>query len=209
MIKFRFMLLSLAIVTALMAVLILNNRGELVAPDKLMVRPLEIIAALPPPPPPPSASKVTPQPAPQLDLRLKGAGASLALSPLQLKLPAPKLMAPDIKHLMPEFERTKLTIDLSGFALNELDGQPRLITPLHIEFTPAMKRAGVKNIAVKLHVVIDQNGRVHLKAIKNNPYPKLNFSLKQLTMKARFTPPKRHDKSVKAEFIWPLILKES
>ena len=208
MIKFRFMLLSLAIVTALMAVLIGNNRGQLSAPDQLMVRPLEMTIALPPPPPPSRASEVLPQQAPQLDLRLKGAGASLTLSRLQLKVSPPQLMPPKINQVIPDFEATNFAIDISGFSLNDLDGKPRLLTPLDIKFTPAMRRAGIKRVALKLHVVIDQTGRVHLKEVINNPYPGLNYSLKQLTMRTRFTLPTRHGKPVNTEFIWPLTLKE-
>jgi hypothetical protein len=72
-----------------------------------------------------------------------------------------------------------------------------------------MQRAGVKKFKVKLHVVIDIHGKVHLKNIQENPYPELNIAIRKLAKKAIFSAPSRQGKNVQAEFIWPLMLKES
>lgn len=200
-------LFSLLVVGGLMLVLIANNRAPLTATEQFMVRPLEVVATLPPPKPPASVSRAMAKPTLQLDLSLQGEGPSLTLSPIKLKLQKPALSTPNIEHRVPEFDSKQLSLALKGFAINELDGQPRLLTPVRIEFTPEMKRDGVREILVKLHVVIDISGKVHLKAIKDNPYPKLNYGLKQLIARARFSAPKRQGKPVQAEFIWPLMLK--
>lgn len=209
MIRIRVMLFSLAIVVLLMAVLVINNRSDLFAPEQVMVRPLDTVVVAPPPPPPPSVSKpVTEQPL-SLDLRFKGDGPSLTLSKVNIKLAKPQLNKPMMSDFNPEFSSQATTIDLSGFALNELDQQPRLMTPLNIEFTPRMQGAGIKRVKVKLHVVIDEKGQVHLKNIIENPYPELSSAIKKLTKRARFSAPERQGKPVRAEFIWPLVLKES
>jgi hypothetical protein len=200
-------LFSVLVVSGLMTVLIANNRSPLSAPEQFMVRPLEVVATLPPPKPPASVSQAMAKPALQLDLSLQGEGPSLTLSPIKLAMQKPVLNAPNIEPKVPDFDTGNLAIALKGFAISELDGQPRLLTPLRIEFTPEMKRDKVKKILVKLHVVIDEAGKVHLKAIKDNPYPKLSSALKQLISKVRFSPPQRHGKPVQAEFIWPLMLK--
>ncbi|MFT5759630.1 MAG: hypothetical protein ACI9LM_004397 [Alteromonadaceae bacterium] len=209
MIKLKFMLLACIAITALMVLLILNNRRGVSTPDQLMVRPLDMVAVLPPPPPPKNISEPTPVQALKLDLRHQGHGPSLALSKVKLKIAKPTLIAPELNNLTPDFDINTTTFDLSGFSLDELDQQPRLMTPLHIAFTSKMQRAGVKKIKVKLHVVIDQNGKVHLKKIQENPYPELNHAIRKLTKKARFSAPSRQGKKVQAEFIWPLMLKES
>ena len=203
------MLFSLMIVSLLMAVLIVNSRSDLFAPDQVMVRPLETVVALPPPPPPPSVSEPMPEQPLSIDLRYKGDGASLTLSKVKINIAKPKLNRPTMSDFTPEFDRQSTAIDLSGFALNELDQQPRLMTPLNIEFTPRMQGAGVKQAKVKLHVVIDRKGQVHLKKIIENAYPELNSAIKKLTKRARFSAPERQGKPVRAEFIWPLVLKES
>ncbi|REL26907.1 hypothetical protein DXX93_10220 [Thalassotalea euphylliae] len=209
MIQMRFMLLALVIVTGLMAILIINNRSDLTKPDTLLVQPLEQVAVLPPPPPPPTVKELTQPQTLKLDLRQSSQGPSLKLSKINIKLTKPQLAAPEILDFTPEFDSKAIAAALTGFALNELDQQPRLTTPLEIRFTSKMKGAGVKQVKVKLHVVIEIDGKVHLKAIKENPYPELNIAIKQLTKKARFTAPKRQGKAVRAEFIWPLVLKES
>ena len=209
MIKVRFMLISLIIIIALMALLILNNRRNVSAPDQLMVRSLDIIAVLPPPPPPKSMSKVTSSPTLKLDLRFQGDGPSLNLTKANVTLAKPTLDTPNLDILTPDLNVQSTNFDWSGFSLNELDQQPHLMTALHIIFTDKMRRSGVRKFKVKLHVLILKNGKVHLKSIKENPYPELNPAIRKLTKKARFSPPQRHDKAVQAEFIWPLVLKES
>lgn len=209
MIKLKFMLYSLLAITALIALLIMNNRRTISVSDQLMVRPIDIIAVLPPPPPPKNMSKVIPPQALKIDLRHQGEGPSLLLTKANIKLAKPELDIPKFNEITPDFDVNTATLDLSGFALNELDQQPHLMTPLHIEFTPKMQGAGVKKIKVKLHVVIDENGKVHLKTIQENPYPDLNLAIRKLTKRARFSAPKRQGASVRAEFIWPLVLKES
>lgn len=209
MIKLRFMFISLIAITALMALLIMNNRRAVSEPDQLMVRPLDMVAVLPPPPPPKNMSKVTPSQTLKLDLRFQGEGPSLNLAKAKMTLAKPTFDAPKLNDITPDLNVHAAAFDLSGFALNELDQKPHLMTSLHIEFTSKMRRSGVRKFKVKLHVVIDKNGKVHLKSIQENPYPELNLAIRQLTKRARFSPPQRHDKNVQAEFIWPLVLKES
>lgn len=212
MIKLRFMFIfiSLIVITALMSLLIMSNRRTVSEPDQLMVRPLDMVAVLPSPPPPPqNMSKVTPSQTLKLDLRFQGEGSSLNLAKAKITLAKPTFDAPKLNNLTPDLNVHSATFDLSGFALNELDQQPHLMNTLHIEFTAKMRASGVNKFKVKLHVVIDKSGRVHLKSIQENPYPELNLSIRKLTKRARFSPPQRHDKNVQAEFIWPLVLKES
>ena len=209
MIKLRFMLLAMATITLLVALLIMNNRRVVTHSDDLMVRPMEMVAVLPPPPPPKQITETTPDQALKLDLRHQGQGPSLTLSKTNIKIKKTQLNAPEIDNLSPDFEFNEAAFDLSSFALNELDQQPHLMTPLNIQFTARMQSSGVKKVEVKLHVVIDTNGKVHLKNIKKNPYPELNPAIKKLVSKARFSAPQRQGKNVQAEFIWPLVLKES
>lgn len=207
--KIRFLLLSVASITLLMALLIINNRRAVLEPDQLMVQPIDIVAVMPPPPPPKKTSEASHTQAVKLDLRHQGKGPSLRLSNANVRIEKPKIEAPELDNFTPDLSLNLTAFDLSGFALNELDQQPQLMTPLHIEFTAQMKRSGVKKIKIKLHVVIDRNGNVLLKKIKENPYPQLNSAIRKLTQKAKFSAPTRQGEKVKAEFIWPLVLKES
>ena len=205
--KYLFRAMSGLVVVGLTSILILNNRQSVDEPDTLVVR-SNIQTLQMPPPPPPMEQLQQPQSAPKLDVRIAGKGPSLTLSKINMTASKPVLSVTKNKMLTPKFSQESVAFDASSFGLSDLDALPRLLTPLQIKFTSDMRRKGVKKVSVKLHVQIDTYGRVLLKTIKENPYPQLNNALVGLVRAAKFTPPKRHGKLVKAEFIWPLELKE-
>lgn len=205
--KLAFRIAAGGMVVLLTSILIFNNRQQLDEPDTVVLHGSVNTIQLPPPPPPMEVVKQQ-QSAPKLDVRIAGDGPSLTLSKLKTASLKPNLSLQKTKISAPQISEQSMQFDTSSFGLSDLDSLPRLLTPLQITFTPDMKRQGVKKVTVKLHVQIDTYGRVLLKAIKENPYPQLNKALASLARSAKFTPPKRHGKSVKAEFIWPLELKE-
>lgn len=207
MIRTLFRLLSLLMVMILVTVLIANSRQSLLPPEQLVVRSKVNSITLPPPPPPPAPQQQVQQSL-KLNLNIASQGPALRLSELSVALskPALKLSQKPLKAL--DFSTESMAIDVASFGLDELDDSPRLLTPLQIKFSPQMRQKGVRKVAVKLHVVIDQQGVVLLQAIKENPYPELASALRTMVRRARFTPPKRLGKRVRAEFIWPLVLKE-
>lgn len=210
MIRHLFRLSSLVIVAGLVTVLIANSRQALVPTEQLTIH-TKLKSITLPPPPPPQQQLVTAQQEPQspkLDLTVSGEGPSLTLSDVNVALPKPSLKGNEegLESLVFSFEQGP--VDIPSFGLDDLDDLPRLLTPLKIKFTSAMRRSGVKEVAVKLHVVIDEKGVVLLQGIKSNPHPELNSSLRKMVRSARFTSPERFGKKVRAEFIWPLVLKE-
>ena len=205
--RFVFRGVAVICVLLLVAILILNNRQQLNQPDTVVVRSDIQTVQLPPPPPPPETVQQR-QSTPKLDVRIQGDGPSLTLSKINLPVIKPALAVKQQTLSPPNFDQQSMAFDTSSFGLSELDALPKLLTPLQIKFTSDMRRKGIKQVTVKLLVQIDTYGQVHLKAIKHNDYPQLNNALKKLAASAKFTPPKRHGKLVKAEFIWPLNLKE-
>ncbi len=207
-IKYIYRVIAVLMVIGLTSVLILNNRQSLDKPDKLLVHNNIQTLQLPPPPPPIEITEQL-QSAPKLDVRIAGQGAQLKLSKLNITNTKPRLSMSKTRLSAPSFSDKTINFDTSSFGLADLDALPRLLTPLQIKFTPDMNRKGVKKFIAKLHIQIDQLGQVIFKSIKENPYPQLNQALIGLARSAKFTPPKRHGQPVKAEFIWPIALKES
>ena len=203
--------LSLLMVSLLLMVLILNNRVQQQPQDLLIVRSLDEVVVLPPPPPPPSMKTVTEVAQPSLDLSLAADDASAPLIKMSLAKVEP-MTAPvaDLAQLNQDFSHLLHQADaLDGFKLADLDGNPRLLTALKIKFPKMLKDSGIKKVKVKLHVLITQQGRVRLKRIVNNPNKALVPEIKKMLRLAKFTVPKREGKPVRAEFIWPIVLKES
>lgn len=195
-------------VVGLTAILIFNNRQTINEPDAVVVHATINTIALPPPPPPPMEVVQQMQSTPKLDVRIAGDGPSLKLSKLNMRATKPVLSVKPKALSTPDFSQESVEFDTASFGLSDLDSLPRQLTPLQVTFPAELRRKGVKKVLVKLHVQIDTYGRVILKAIKENPYPELNKALVAVVRSAKFTPPKRHGKLVKAEFIWPLELKE-
>jgi outer membrane biosynthesis protein TonB len=205
--RYLFRSSALVLVLALVSVLISNNRQSLKQPDTVVVHANVQTMRLPPPPPPPKTVQQV-QSTPKLDVRIAGDGPTLTLSKINMQASKPVFAAKQQAISTPSFDEQSIEFDTSSFGLSDLDSLPRLLTPLNIKFTPDMRRLGIKKVTVKLHVQIDTHGQVYLKSIKHNDYPQLNNALKKLVRTAKFTPPKREGKLVKAEFIWPLNLKE-
>lgn len=208
MIRLVFRILAVATVSLLVVALVANSRQPLMAPAQMTVRANIDAISLPPPPPPPT-SHSEPQQAPKLNLQIGGQGPSLTLSKLQVAQSKPVLTKAMTKVQASDFSALDFNIDSSHFALNDLDKTPKLLTPLRIRFTPQMRRQGVKQVQVKLHVVINAQGQVRLQSITENDYPQLAPALIKLVNRAKFTAPMHQGKAVSAEFIWPLVLKES
>jgi len=156
----------------------------------------------PPPPPPPVRQQVVETP---LSLQVQGAGAAIPAIDVKQKLEPIKPDMPIIDTRQSQWQ--SLEIDWNAFALNQLDGLPSLITPLRVKFPRSLRRQGVKGVLVKLDVVIDEQGRVSLVNIVENPHPELVAELQRLVRNSRFTTPKKDQQAVRARFIWPVDIK--
>lgn len=191
---------ALVLLLVLLALLLLSQRlPDMVSPT-LEVR--EISVALPPPPPPPPAPVTPPQSSISVPVVSSGSGPSLPVIdlPREITLSAPA--APQIA--VQEVSFSDLAPDWDAFDLNELDGLPTLLTPVSINLPASLKRQGVRKVALRLEVTIDEQGRVSLNRVVENPYPELNEEIQRLIRRSKFTAPKKDGAAVRARFIWPI-----
>ena len=195
--------LSLLSVLALLGTLFVTEKQQ--APEKITIR--EVNVGLPPPPPPPASSvEATRQTTTTQMNLLNMIDQSIALSVARVEsvdLQPPELPPLDIRASMPALESV-LSFDWSGFGLSELDQAPRLLTTPRVSFPENLRSRGVNRVLVELDVMIDEGGRVLLREILKNPHPQLGSEIRLLVQRARFTPPKRGGRSVRAVFIWPV-----
>ena len=199
--KLRAALISLILVTALMASLFVVHAIE--PPEQLTLR--RVALALPPPPPPTIARRRIASESPRLNVlptvsdALPLLQSALVVEPISAEsLPEPAFVldAPDFQNV--------LTIDWQGFNLDELDDTPRLLTDLDMRFPQGMIDRGIKRFKVELSVMIDEGGRVLLRDIVLNPYPEVNDRIRSLLVRARFTPPIKDGTAAREVFIWPI-----
>jgi len=174
--------------------------------QQLVVRQLDIGSLpLPPPPPPPAPAQTSPA-APALDLPLASADVSFIAPPdivstaIDMHLEVPPLQ-------MQPAHWQALELDISALSLNQLDALPQLQTPLNATFPRKLSRRGVTTVLVKLDVLIDEQGRLTLLDIVENPYPELEHEIARLVRSSRFSAPQQDGQSVSARFIWPVEFK--
>lgn len=192
-------LVSLAILTAALAILWLGSTVSNSIEPKVTIREVSVVPTTPPPPPPSPSQQAVETP---LTLQVQGAGPSIEMSLADPQIQMDKPDLPEISTTMPQFQ--SLEIDWEAFDLNDLDGLPSLLSPLKIKFPKSLVRQGIKRVLIKLDVVIDEMGQLTLINIIENPHPELKPEILRLIRNTRFTAPKKDNESVRARFIWPV-----
>lgn len=158
--------------------------------------------ALPPPPPPPKHQQTTANHPLQVT---HSAGGPLLLETPEVSLPVVEFTPPQaasISTAAPPIEVPE--VSWQGFSLAELDAVPQLLTPVSLNVSQEIKRRLPTTIQVKLHVSINEQGKVHLLNIVASPDEALAYPLQRLVERAQFSAPEKDGQAVKANFIWPL-----
>lgn len=193
-------LLSLGILSAALFLLWLGQWLQFTVEDKIEIR--EIAIATPPPPPPPPPTMEQPVVETPITLQVEGTGPSLETIKLEPTFTLKKPDTPIINTQQTQWQ--SLEIDWDALSLNDLDGLPSLLTQLRVTFPKSLSRKGVNKVLVKLDVVIDEQGKLTLVNIVENPHPELVSEIQRLVRSTRFTPPQKDNQPARARFIWPV-----
>ena len=198
--------LSLLLLTAALGLMWYARHYQPALDQQLLVRPVDIASLpLPPPPPPPSP----PQPVsntPVLDVQVNSSSPVHVPAPdIQQPAPTMQLMAPQPQ--VQQLAWQSLQMDISAFSLDQLDALPVLQTPLNAVFPRSLSRQGIKKVLVKLDILIDEQGRLTLLDVVENPYPELRPEIERIVRSSRFSMPTKGNAAVSARFIWPVEFK--
>jgi hypothetical protein len=203
--KIRLSALAFAsiVITILMLLLFFFQKNDFVKHEETVVRQIAIAANKPPPPPPIQQSQV--DTSPSINLSANGSGPVMQFTQLQLatKMDFSELPPPEITNMTSHF-LDNLNVDWQAFGLDDLDGQPELLTDISIDYPRSLVRQGYTSFRIKLDVLITENGKVLLRKIIENPHPEIESLIHKLMKNVRFTSPKKGGLSVRAAFIWPL-----
>ena len=174
--------------------------------QKLLLRPLDLTTLPTPPPPPPPSPPQPVNTAPTLDLQVSSSSAvQIAAPDIQLVKPKLELSAPQPQRQQLQWQ--PLQIEISAFSLDQLDALPVLQTPLNAVFPRSLSRQGIKKALVKLDILIDEQGKLTLLNILENPYPELRPEIERIVRSSRFSVPTKGTAAVSARFIWPVEFK--
>jgi len=181
--------------------------------DKLTVRNVETASIRPPVSPPKTMNSKLEQQVIALSTVATRESVSIKLSELDVELP--KTLLPELNDTNPQaligqyqaLNNDAVVEDMLTFRLDELDEQPRLLSRIAARLPKKLQRSGIRQARIILHVIIHENGRVEMLNIEKLAYPILNTLVPEVVRQARFTSPIRYGKPVKAEFLWPIIIK--
>lgn len=196
--------LSLLVLASVLVLLWLGQLAERAIDDKVIVREIALVAL--PPPPPPSVTQAD-SADPIQSLVVEGAGATIQAVEIKIesKLTLLKPDTPNVKATAPTWQ--PMTVNWDAFSLDQLDGLPRLLTPVKARIPKSLTRQGVSQFIVKLDVFIDENGKVSLINVVKNPYHELKPEIDRIVKQSRFSSPKKGGETVRARFIWPIEFK--
>ncbi|MBQ4832766.1 energy transducer TonB [Pseudoalteromonas sp. MMG010] len=200
---FAFML-SLSVLAAALLLLWLGQLAENVIDDKVVVREVAMVA-LPPPPPPSVSQQQSSEPLPSLTIQ----GAGAAIQAVEIKVESNfKVTKPDVPNTViaaPQWQ--SMSINWDAFSLNQLDTLPTPLSTVKARLPKSLTRHGTGAFIVKLDVFIDENGRLTLIEVLENPHPSLKPEIDRIIKTTRFTAPKKDGETVRTRFIWPIEFK--
>ncbi|WP_102798407.1 hypothetical protein [Bowmanella denitrificans] len=198
-------LVSLSILSMALALLWLGQGWQAKEAEQLTIREVSV-AMLPPPPPPPTPVQQVIADAP-INLQVSGSGPSIQLTkPDVLQLTAIQPPAPVMQMARTDWQ--SLEVDWQAFSLDELDGLPTLLTPLSIRLPASLSRQGIKQVLIKLEILVDEQGQVTLLDVVENPHPELKPEILKMVRSSRFSAPSKGNETVRAKFIWPINISE-
>ena len=193
------------LVLLLLAIVALNNRFQPPAPEVFELR--EVSMYTPPPPPPPQRRD-------EQSSTLAGSAINLARNTNIVSLDMLTLEVRLAAGGMGDLGSGAWGIGdgigqgLQTFDLSELDSAPTVIGSPPIVYPSAAVDQGITEFVVQVHILIDEEGRTHLMRIVENPFPSFNIDLRQYVSGVVFTAPRRLGLTVRAEYLWPLRIRQ-
>lgn len=191
--------IAIVFIVAFLLHLALDNSAK----SPLRYKLLDVSTTVVPPPPVVKQTKATSRPN-ELAIKVTGQGAAIEIADI-VEQPLVTFESPDssLLNVTPP-DVTMPKIEWQGYALNELDSMPSLLTNAVLDIPNELKRRNIGKVTIRLEVSIDPSGRVRLLNIVSNPYAELDFPIKKMVNLVRFSPPVRQGITVKARFIWPV-----
>lgn len=174
------------------------------APQRTVLRPVEMYTPPPPPPPPPPMSSSNSSSLAGPPLSLANQAISLDLQTMDLDVSLPAGQFGDFGQGLGG-DGTGMGIDWGAVSLSELDGHPYVENAPVLAWPDELKDSAIDKLSVMFHIVIDETGRVHPVRIVENAYPDLHQELMDYAAKVRFSPPTQLGIPVRTEYLWPVL----
>ncbi len=178
-------------------------RGE--PPERLVRTELEIFEPPPPPPPPPIDQRGSRSAGPALLLARVDSPIVLEVMDLDVQLTSGELGGLGAGGWGGVEDIGAASLQLVGFS--DLDETPMVLFAPTITYPQDAIDHRIDEFEVKIHIMIDEEGRTFPVRIVESPFPGLDDEFAEYASKVVFSPPKRLGIPVKTEYLWPVVFR--
>ena len=196
--------LGTGLLLLLLAIVSFDHRYRREPP--LQTVPLTEVRIYEPPPPPP------PVPPDFSESSLAGPAISIAQNETQVALEIMELDVTLAMGNLGDFGIGGLGLgDGAGAAfetvsLSDLDTSPIVTGAPPIVYPEEAIERGIDEFEVRVHVLVNEQGRARLIRIIENPVASFSPTIEEFVTQVVFSPPTRLGVPVRAEYVWPLLI---
>lgn len=201
-------IIALILVIALVLAMLILQKKNFQQEEIVTIRKINVALPLPLPPPPPPIELKESRPkssTPTINLVGLGDGPAMKYSDL------PSLgQRAKIKVLQPKFDlnsldlRKTLSLDFPVVEVKNLDRIPTVVSSKYISPPKGLVSRGIKRIATKVDIIIDQTGKAYVNKIIDAVYPEMEAIIREWIKHARFTVPTKDGQAVQANYVYGL-----
>ena len=199
---------SVSLLVLALLMILLGNNLEREVPESVTFREV-LISFPPPPPPPPGKAQSGESSASRLNMSSLNTNSPvlMAYSTLDVEIPRGALEGNGV-GVGDWGDGIGIEFEFEKFNPEQLDGYPQVLRAPYLAYPDDARRERVHSFEIRLHILIDEEGKAYLIGIVENPYPELNADLPEFVEGTRFTPPTVSGEPVWAEYIWPILQSE-
>ncbi|MDK1286100.1 hypothetical protein [Pseudoalteromonas umbrosa] len=195
---------AIGLALALFIGMVVLDKVDVEAPDKLIVNQVDV-AMLTPPPPPPPLTQTSQAASDSTALNVMGLGGPVKVQyGIKNTMQIPKFE--DIK--LPKLELDKLEI-VSHFSssvpmlkVEHLDRVPKVVSQRYVRPPKSVRKYGQKRIETSVELIIDQTGKPYVKKIIDPVFPEMVETIRTWVQHAKFEVPKKEGKAVQAVYLY-------
>jgi hypothetical protein len=198
---------SVLLVLSLVMAMVYLQKTDFEQEETVTVRKVDIALPLPPPPPPPVEMEQmeSESTALSIDLMSMGAGPTLdyAKKPKVAKLKLAKVKLPKFDVNSIDLSKT-ISVDFALIEVKRLDQVPKIISSRYVQPPWSIIKRGITRITTTVELIIDEEGRAHIKKIVDPVYPEMVETIRTWVKNVRFSIPKKNGKPVQALYLYGL-----
>jgi TonB family protein len=193
-------LFGCGLLAATLLLIFLDGLMSVEPPARVTLREVALYDPPPPPPPPVPRQDQTREATPELSSARRQIPIELTTMDLGIELDAGTLSGIGVG----EDWGGAIDVEVGSVEFSDLDDTPVVLSSPLIRYPQELLDQGIKSFVVRLHILIDEQGRAYLISVIESDYPAYDTELRDYVSDVRFSPPTFLGVPVRTEFLWPV-----